>query len=273
MGVCVRTRLWLEKMRGSARIRCMNKSLYLLFLTVVLLLMPSCRHTLESESGLYDVKLDHSYKVPVKGYWLWGQGNPYAGQKSGKVYISPMDVSMVKGQDAHMLYLLQVQMYSNMVTSIGQSLKEVSRKNHVDWRVTSNPAEADVRIDTALVHFKPQRPGFRVLSAVASVFSSVPGVSNVAAYIGEGDICLETAMRDCRSGQLLAAFKDANRKKARLYTSEAYSATGNADVNLREWAEQLGKLCRVSALDSLGNKTLKEKLENRTLGEAIKARL
>jgi hypothetical protein len=67
-----------------------------------------CRHTLKSESGLYDVKLERSMKVGVDGVWLWGKGNPYANQKSGRVYIAPMNVSHVKNADAHLLKLLGV---------------------------------------------------------------------------------------------------------------------------------------------------------------------
>lgn len=242
----------------------------LTFIAVMMLLLTTgCRHTLESESGLYDVKLERNIKVGVDGIWLWGKGNPYASQKSGRVYIAPMDVSHVKDADPHMLKLLQVQMYSNMVTSIGTSLKEVSKANGADWRVTSNPAEACVRIDTALVHFKPQRPGFRLLS-ILSTFAPVPGVSTVAGYIGEGDICLESTIRDSRTGTLLGAFKDSNRKKARLYTAEAYEASGNADVNLREWAERMGKTLRECGLDQLGHGgTLKKKIEERSVIDGV----
>lgn len=246
----------------------MNNRILSVLLLLVVLLISGCRHTLESESGLYEVSLERNYKVPVRGLWLWGGGNPYAHQKTGKIYISPMGVSHVKDADAHMLQLLRVQMYSHMVTGIGASLRDINKKNGMNWKVTSNPAEADVRIDTELVHFKPQRPGLRIVSAVAS-FTPIPGLSKIAAYIGEGDICLECTLRDSRSGQLYAAFKDANRKKARLYTAEAYSADGNADVNLREWAEMLGRVIRECAFDRLGNGTLKEKIENRSVGEAI----
>lgn len=236
---------------------------------MMLLVTTGCRHTLKSESGLYDVTLERSMKVGVDGIWLWGKGNPYANQKSGRVYISPMNVSHVKDADAHMLKLLQIQMYSNMVTSIGTSLKESNKANGTDWRVTSNPAEACVRIDTALVHFKPQRPGFRLLSALA-MFAPVPGASTVAGYLGEGDVCLECTIRDSRTGTLLAAFKDSNRKKARLYTEEAYRASGNADVNLQEWAERMGRTFRECGLDKLGRGgTLKKKIEERSVMEGV----
>lgn len=241
---------------------------------LLLLTMVGCRHTLKSESGLYDVPLERNVKVAADGIWLWGGGNPYVNQKSGRVYIAPMNVSRVENTDAHLLQLLQIQMYSNMVVSIGTSLKEVNKANGTDWKVTDNPAEACVRIDTALVHFKPQRPGFRVLAKVLSIFSPIPGTSNVAAYLGEGDVCLECTLRDTGSGQLLAAFKDSNRKKARLYTAEAYSRSGNADVNLEKWAESMGRIFRECGLDRLGKGgTIRQKIDERTLIDAVRVRM
>ncbi len=241
---------------------------------VLLLVITSCRHTLESESGLYDVRLERSFKTAVDGIWLWGGGNPYENQKSGWVYIAPMNVSQLKGADPGLLQLLQIQMYSNMVTDIGTALTESNKVNGTEWRVTDNPLQADLRIDTALVHFKPQRPGFRILSGVLSIFSPVPGASNVAAYFGEGDVCLESTLRDTRTGQLLAAFKDSNRKKARLYTAEAYSRTGNADVNLQNWAKRMGQLLRECGLDRLGKGgTIKQKIDDRSVIDTIRVHM
>ncbi len=248
--------------------------MFVIVTALMLLVMTGCRHTLESESGLYAVRPERNAKVAVDGIWLWGGGNPYAEQKSGRIFIAPMDVSHVKNTDSHLLKLLQAQMYSNMVTAIGTSLKEINKANGTNWKVTDNPAEAHVRIDTALVHFKPQRPGLRVLSLVLGIFSPVPGTSHVAAYFGEGDVCLECTLRDTGTGQLLAAFKDSNRKKARLYTAEAYSRTGNADVNLQEWADGLGRIFRECGLDRLGKGgTLREKIDNRTLIDAVRVRM
>ena len=248
--------------------------LLVLVAAMMLLVTTGCRHTLRSESGLYHVELERNYKVAADGVWLWGGGNPYAAQKVGRVYVAPMDVSHVRDADAHLLQLLQIQMYSNLVTSIGTSLKEANKVNGTDWRVTDNPAEACVRIDTALVHFKPQRPVFRVLSGVFSIFSPVPGAGSVAAYLGEGDVCLECTFRDIRTGQLLLAFKDSNRKKARLYTAEAYSAEGNADVNLQDWAERIGHTFRACGLDKLGvGGTLKQKIEERSVIDAVRVRM
>ena len=40
---------------------------------------------LESETGLYKVKLVHTMKSGVDGVWSWGKGNPYVDQKEGKI--------------------------------------------------------------------------------------------------------------------------------------------------------------------------------------------
>lgn len=251
----------------------LHKSLTIVTATL-LLVTAGCRHTQESESGLYNVRLERSVKAGVDGIWLWGGGNPYANQKSGRIYIAPMDVSHVSGADSRLLQLLQIQMYSNMVTDIGTALTESNKANGTDWKLTDNPAEACLRIDTALVHFQPQRPGVRLLSGILEIFSPLPGAGSVAAHFGEGDVCLECTLRDTRTGQLLAAFKDSNRKKARLYTAEAYSRTGNADVNLQEWAKRLGYLFRECGLDRLGKSgTIRQRLNERSVIDTIRLHL
>lgn len=251
----------------------MIKKCITLLVLVSALLMTGCRHTLESESGLYNVKLERNIKVGADGCWLWGKGNPYAHQRVGRIYIAPMNVSLVKDVSPHLLQLMRQQMFSNMVTCIGTSLRDANRKNGTDWRVTDNLSEACVRVDTALVHFKPQRPGLRIFSSIASIFSPVPGVGTAAAMFAEGDICLECTVRDVRTGQLLLAFKDSNRKKTRLYKADAYSATGNADVNLREWSERLARVFRACAFDKLGNNTLRKRIEERSVIDTIRVHM
>ena len=42
-------------------------------------------YNLESETGLYKVKLVHTMKNDVDDVWSWGKGNPYVDQKEGKI--------------------------------------------------------------------------------------------------------------------------------------------------------------------------------------------
>ena len=251
------------------------KTIYVIFGTLAALLCCSCSmmRTLDSESGLYDVELERSSKASVDGWWAWGKGNPYAAQKEGSIYIAPMDISKVEKDDPERAPLMVQQMFEYMVQEISKSLRECNAANGTNWTVTTDPTAATLRVDVALVHFRAQRPGLRVLSGLGGHFVKVPGVSNVVGSYAEGDICIELTVRDAKNGTLYFACKDSNRKTAKLYDSEAYSRSGNADVNLRHWAERLAKLIRISAPDKLGDSTLRQKLDERSWVDVVKERV
>lgn len=249
----------------------MRSHCHLLLLALVSLLCVSCaqQHTLVSESGLYDVKLNRSLKIMVNGGWTWGGGNPYLHQKTGAIYIAPMDISKVEQDEPELAPLMVPQMHQYMVDFIDKALQESNAANKANWTLTDDPAKSDIRIDTALVHFRPQRPGLRILSSIGGHFVKVPGVTGVVGKFAEGDICIELTIRDSKSGQLYMACKDSNRKTARLISAEAYKRSGNADVNLKAWAEKLGKLIRYCSPDMLGDGILREKIKNRPITDVI----
>lgn len=240
------------------------KKLLIATLAACSLVMVSCQHNLKSESGLYNVELKHNPKVLAKGVWTWGKGNPYAHQKSGKIYIYPLDVSKVRNKHPDTARVMVVQMHDYMVQALVKELKDLNSANHTQWSLTTNPAEADLCIRTAIVKFSPQKPNLKVVSTIGNTVGSVPGVSKILGIIADGNIVIEGTMRDARTGQLLLAFKDANRKTVRLYTEEAYSKTGNADANLQEWAKNISTVVRLSGFDKLGNSTLQKKAEERS---------
>lgn len=237
------------------------------------MLLTACGHNLQSESGLYNVKLERSVKSPVDGGWTWGKGNPYLGKKKGAIYVAPLNISMVVNEEPELAPLMIPQMHAYMVEELAASLKDCNRCNGTDWKLTFNPAEADIRIDTALVKFERQHPVMRVISGILRIISPVPGVGRVVGCFSTGDITIEAAIRDCRNGELLLAFKDSNHKTARLYSAEAYSRTGNADVNLKAWAHFIAKLCRLGAYDKLGNETLRQKFREYGFAEALRDRI
>lgn len=243
-------------------------------LALVALVCSSCSmvRTLDSESGLYDVKLERHAKVLVDGAWAWGQGNPYAAQKTGSIYIAPLDISKVEKDQPKLAPLMVPQMYEYVVREVSQSLQEANASNHTNWKVTDQPQGADVRVDMALVHFRPQRPLMRIASSIGGLFVKVPGVTDVVGSFAKGDICLEMTIRDMKTGQLYFACKDSNAKTARLISADAYERSGNADVNLRFWAQRLAYLIRISAPDKLGNGTVKDAINNRSWAEALKMR-
>lgn len=244
-------------------------------LSLVFLLFVSCaqQHTLTSESGLYDVKLTRSLKAAVDGGWTWGGGNPYLHQKTGAIYIAPLDISKVEKDQPKLAPLMVPQMHDYMVDFIGKALQEGNAANKNHWSLTDDPQKADIRVDMALVHFRPQRPVLRILSKVANPFVKVPGVTDVVGKFAEGDVCIEITIRDVKTGQLLLACKDSNRKKVRLISADAYKKSGNADANLRNWAERLGKLIRYCSPDILGDGKLSEKIRNRPITDVISDRI
>lgn len=244
-----------------------------LFLLTCLLLV-SCQHALQSESGLFDVALEKNPRIAVDGIWMWGGGNPYADVHSGRIYIAPLNVERVLNKvNQRYLPYLQKQMNEDMTRSIGAALEEANETNNASWSLTDKPELADIRIDTALVRFKPQKPGVRVVSMVATLFAPVPGMSRITTFSGAGDIAIEVAIRDCRDNKLLLAFRDSNRRQIRLFHAEAYARSGNAQVNLREWAEGMGHLIRVCAFDRLGYDSLKDKLRHRPMRDVLRSRM
>ncbi len=257
----------------------MNRSLTFLLCTLICLLLPSCSlgqkywsQKNASASGLYDVQLEHSYKVAVDGLWLAGKGNPYARQKEVNFYVAPLNIDKVRDVDSEFTPTMVEQMDALMTQELTKAFAEANAANGTQWQVTRSPQQADIRFDLAVVSLKKQKPGMNLASKVLG-YVAPTGVGDAAAFIAAGDITLEGTIRDNRRGTLLMAFKDANRATLRLYDKETYSRTGNVDANLQIWAEKLAKLCREAAHDRLGDDTLKHRIEERSTGDIIKTRV
>lgn len=246
------------------------KHIFTLAILLSSMLVVSCsQHSMISESGLYNVTLHEKLKAPVDGIWTWGKGNPYLHQKSGYIYIAPLDVRLAAAKHPDMAPLMRPQMYDYMVQAFVEMLNDANRKNNTNWKLTDNPAQAHVRIDSALVHFEPQKPGLKVLGKVMGYMAPVPGVSQVLAKFSKGDITIEATIRDCKNNRLLMALKDSNRKSTRLFREDGYSKTGNADVNLKSWARLLAHICRGAWYDELGHSTMQEQFKDYTYAEAL----
>ncbi len=238
-------------------------------------LLPSCslvEQRLKSESGLYSVPLSLNLKVQVDGIWFHGEGNPYEHQKSVVFYVAPLDVSLVEEDYPELAPAMVEQMHDLMKRELTKAFTDANRANRTQWKVTEYPDEADVRFDLAVVSLKTQRPGLHIAAKVLG-FVAPTGVGDAVELIAKGDITLEGTIRDNRNGHLLMAFKDSNRAKMRLYHKKTYSRTGNVDANLQLWAEKLALLCREGAHDRLEDGTIKEKVDNRSVKDVIKARV
>ncbi len=247
----------------------------LLFASLCCLILSSCtlmEQRLKSESGLYDVPLDTSYKIPVDGFWLHGKGNPYATQKKVAFYVAPLDVSKVKEKHPELAPNLVKQMHDIMVEDLRKAFAEANAANKTQWMLTEQAAAADVRFDLALVSLRLRRPGLHVAAKVLG-YVAPTGVGDAVELIAKGDITIEGTIRNARNGRLLMAFKDSNRAPLRIYHKNTYRQTGHVDANFRLWAEKLAKLCRESAHDRLGNSTIAERVKNRSAKEVIETRV
>ncbi len=247
--------------------------IFTILVCIASMLLISCGHTLESESGLYDVALRDEFKLPVDGVWSWGKGNPYAEQKAGFIYIEPLDISLVEEDEPELAPLMIPQMHHHMVYEFNKILQEIDERTGKDWQLTEDPTKAHIRIDMALVHFRPQKPTLRFLGEIISYLVPFPGVSRVVGRFAKGCIAIEATIRDNKNGILLMAFKDTNRKPSRLYRKDAYKRSGNADANLRTWARMLAGLCRAAAPDQLGDATLRQKFEDYSYAASVRDKL
>lgn len=238
-----------------------------------ILILASCGHTLESESGLYDVELEQSAKLSVKGAWFSGKSERYSRSKSGAVYVSPLTVSAVKDEYPEVADEMNRDMHRFIKEEVGACMNEMNTANNTNWKLTQQPEEADVRIDMAVVHFKPQRPFLRIFTDIASFWSPVPMTSTLVSPASSGDICMELTIRDAATGELLFACKDENRAIPRYYREEAYRKSGNAQSNLRAWARKLARLLREAANDRSGGKSVGERYKEMDILDAAQLKI
>ncbi len=249
------------------------RRIYPLLCLLCCLLFSSCMsQQLASKSGLYDVPLRHSYKVPVDGFWTWDKGNPYATMESGSLYIAPLDVSLVQEDHPELSANIVILMRDLMAKNMQKTLDDSNQANKPRWVLVDDAAKADIRIDLAVVKLRTQKPLLHIASLFIGHFTP-RGVSNAMDYISKGNITLEGTIRDTASGEIAFAFKDSNRAKLKFYQKESYQRAGHVDANLRLWSQRLAKLCRECTADRAGDKTLSERVEARTLAESVKAHI
>ncbi len=243
-------------------------SLYTLTLPLTLALT-QCSSTLQSESGLYDVTLKHSYKDPVDGTWLWDGVHPYAHSKNVRLYLAPLDVSLIAKKHPKLAPLLVKQFQQRVFEQFSDFLEKHHKGEDLNWELTTDPRGAQMRIDFALVKFTPQYPVLRTMITAGSFFSPVPGVGTVAAYFTEGSIGVEATIRDTKTQQLYLAFKDSNRKTAYLYTKEAYTSTGQANTNFKHWASKMAILMSRCQTDGMCYLHYKDNIEKKSWLRAL----
>ncbi len=241
--------------------------MFMVLLTATALLS-SCGHTLKSESGLYDVELQSTAKLPVRGVWFSGKGNQYSGKKSGSVYVAPLDVSAIETEYPEQAALMKKELSGFVSDYLTRTFADINKENKTNWQATATPARADIRVNMAVVHFREQRPVVHALVDGLSFISPVPMTSTIAAPLSKGDICLEMTIRDNHSGELLLALKDENKGGLEYYKAEAYSKHGNATASLKAWSRMLANIIRETACDRSGGKTIQQRVEDMNLIDA-----
>lgn len=240
----------------------------LLLLAVAPLLFCQCTN-LRSESGLYDVTLLRNVKVNMDGYWFANDLHRYNDIKKGSIYIAPLDISRVSADEPEYAPILQEKMDSAMKESIGKALQT----NSNGWTLAPAPDKATIRIDIAVVKFKPQRPALRLLGNIGSLFSPVPGTGNAVDAISGGDIGIEGAIHDVKTGDLLMAFKDHNRKSGHYVSGTAFTRLGPAEASLESWAKTLGLFMVARNVAAKKGKTPQQLLDEETMLHAMERRL
>lgn len=227
---------------------------------------------LQPESGLFDAPLQHHYKVALDGFYIAEDAEQVPLPETGSICVMPMSVDMVKDADGEeYLTAMQQHMLDYMQTELRDALKECFPAG--EWTVTQDATQATLRVDTALVRFRPQSPFLRLGVEAAGAFVSAPLLSREVKSYAKGDICIEGALRLCRDNSLLYAFKDSNRETAALYTAEAYQRTGNAELSLRIWAKKLARFIYASAYARLHGDNVRRLIEERPLLDTAKAYL
>ena len=188
------------------------------------------------------------------------------------MYVAPLNVSAIAQQDPEAAEEMKKMMGAYVKEFLGKSFTEIRNANHTDWDITDSAADADLRVDIAVVHFKRQKPYLRIFTEVASNWSPVPMTSSLASPLSAGDICIEMTVRDTRSNELLMAIKDANPGKPKYFQSSAYQSYGNGIAGMRLWALKLAIVIRETAADRSHGQSMKERLEDMNLFDVVKHR-
>ena len=248
--------------------RAMRKTTQFFMMTAILVVatfLSSCGHTLQSESGLYNVELQSTYKLPVRGVWFSGKGNQFNKVKAGTIYVAPLNVDAIQAEYPEQAAAMKQELHGFVSEYLGKTLADVNRANKTNWQSATAAAGADIRVDMAVVHFREQRPFLHAVVDVLSNWSPIPMTSTIAAPLSKGDICLEMTIRDNRSGELLLALKDENKGGLEYYKAEAYSKHSNATASLKAWARMLANIIRETACDRSGGQSLQQRVENMSM--------
>lgn len=109
--------------------------------------------------------------------------------------------------------------------------------------IYTEPLERCLIWEIALVELRPTVIAVNVLATAAGAF--VPG-AGLTRRLGTGSIALEVVIRDGKSGDVLAQFKDREKDKDALFTARDFQLYSHARASLDDWAEQFAELSATS---------------------------
>lgn len=244
------------------------KSLPCLILLLLSALLCQCT-SLQSESGLYDVRLERNVKLDVQGSWFTDTPSTETRQEQGSLYLAPLDIQRVCEDEPELSPILQQKMGEYMQEGIAAALQEAQSA----WTIAPAAENATLRIDLAIVHFRPQKPLLNLAGHITSNFIPVPFVGNATDAIAGGDIVLEGTIREVKTGKLLFAFKDSNRKKGKLYNGTMFTKLGPAEASLKSWAYSMSQLIMAEKYAAETDTTVKELIKEEGYGHALMRQL
>lgn len=240
------------------------KSLSSLILLLLSVLLCHCT-SLQSESGLYDVRLERNVKLDVQGSWLTDTPCAETRQEQGSLYLAPLDIQLVYGEEPELSTILQQKMGEYMQEGVASALQEMQST----WTIAPDAENATLRIDLAIVRFRPQKPFLNLAGHITSHFVPVPFIGNATNAIAGGDIVLEGTIREVKTGKLLFAFKDSNRKKGKLFNGTMFTKLGPAEASLKSWVYSMSQLIMAGKYAAETGTTVKELIKEEGYGHAL----
>lgn len=107
------------------------------------------------------------------------------------------------------------------------------------FTVRDEPSNDSLVLEIAITEISPNLPEVSAAATVAGVF--IPGTGIIRLF-GSGSIAIEGMVRDGRTGELLAAFRDREADKSAPISVRDYQMYAHIRRTMDDWADQLAEL-------------------------------
>jgi hypothetical protein len=112
------------------------------------------------------------------------------------------------------------------------------------FTVLDEPTEETLVLEIAITEISPNLPEVSALATVAGFF--LPG-SGLIRLFGSGSVAIEGIVRDGRTGDMLAEFRDREADKSAPISVRDYQMYAHIRRSFDEWADQLAELAGTTA--------------------------